>query len=364
MNKVKRYLSRVMSIQRSFFSECGSEIAFRNLQLMRTTCYAGVVVYLAYYLITALFFKNMLISPVYGLIVPVLIAFILYAKKELAAQSVHVGRVQRATLLLSAVLMLDIIIMSVFPYPDAPFAYYPLFLIMVPVVLILPAYQHLILTAASLALYYWLVLTFKTAAFRQHELFEAATAAVFSVIAIVCMTQFRVQSDSLKSKYYLLSRQDELTGAVNKTAGVIAFQEYVARMRRGEQCAMLFVDMDSFKGFNDTYGHMEGDRLLKKIGETLIALCRSDDIVCRFGGDEFLILLKKIRTREDAARTARRIIDEIGKIDPREDPHLTCSIGICFCDCKTVGCDELIRKADAALYHAKKKGKNRYVMSA
>jgi diguanylate cyclase (GGDEF)-like protein len=241
-----------------------------------------------------------------------------------------------------------------------PSAYYPLFLLMGPVLFILPAYQHLIMTISSLILFYPLVLTFKSPGCWSHELFEATTASVFSVIVIVVMTQYRIQSDSLKNKYYMLSRQDVLTGTANKSTGEAAAREYIAALRPDERCAMLLLDIDNFKSFNDGYGHLEGDRLLKMIGSTLIALCRKDDIVYRFGGDEFAILLKDVQTDDVAIQKARNIIDAITKIDNNYKTPPTCSIGICFRDGDKAGSEELIRRADAALYHAKRKGKNRF----
>ena len=107
-------------------------------------------------------------------------------------------------------------------------------------------------------------------------------------------------------------------------------------------------------------GHLEGDRLLKMIGSTLIALCRKDDIVYRFGGDEFAILLKDVQTDNLAIQKARNIIDAITKIDNNYKNPPTCSVGICFRDGDTVGSEEMIRRADAALYCAKRKGKNRF----
>lgn len=359
MKKIAGYFRKIAAIQKAYFTEYSREIAVRNLQLMRTVGCAGTIVYLSYYAFTALFFRQLTISPLYALIIPVLIAFLLHAEKALAAEKINAKAALKVTLLLYITLMLYVIVMSVFPHPDVPSAYYPLFLLMAPVLFILPAYQHLAMTISSLILFYPLVLIFKSPACWPHELFEATTASVFSVILIVVMTQYRIQSDSLKNKYYLLSRQDALTGTANKSAGEAAAREYIAGLRPGERSAMLLVDIDDFKGFNDGYGHLEGDRLLKMVGSTLIALCRKDDIVYRFGGDEFAIVLKDIQTDDVAVQKARNIIDAITKIDNNYREPPTCSVGVCFCD--SAGSEELlIRRADTALYHAKMEGKNRF----
>jgi diguanylate cyclase (GGDEF)-like protein len=182
------------------------------------------------------------------------------------------------------------------------------------------------------------------------------------VIVIVFMTQFRVQSENLKNKYYLLSRRDALTETANKAAGEAAAREYISGMHSEERGAMLLVDIDNFKSFNDNYGHLEGDRLLKMVGSALAAACRKDDIVYRFGGDEFAVLLKDIRTDEVATQRARCIMDAIAQNVGSFKFTPTCSIGICLFHPDSADSDDLIRRTDAALYRAKRDGKNRFVV--
>lgn len=362
MKRIMEFFRSLTAVQKGYFSEFSREIAVRNLQLMRTAGYAGIILYVVYFVITQLFFKEKAISPLYGLIVPVLASFSLYATRALAQGKVNNLRAQRATLLHYFTLMLYIMIMSVFPHPEVPSAYYPLFLVMAPVLFILPAYQHLIMTLSSLALFFPLVLTFKSPGCWSHELFEATTASVFSVIVIVFMTQFRLQSESLKNKYYLLSRRDALTETANKAAGESAARDYIAGMRSEERGAMLLMDIDNFKSFNDGYGHLEGDRLLKMVGSALVAACRKDDIVYRFGGDEFAVLLKDIQADDVAIQKARCIMDAIANNGDGCKCPPTCSIGICLFNRGSTGSEELIRRADAALYHAKRDGRNRFVV--
>lgn len=361
MKKLVQFLKRVTEIQKDYFADYNKEIAVRNLQFMRTVGYVGTIVYIGYFAFTELLYMEWAISPLYGFIVPLLLLFSVYAKKALAAEKINTRGALNATLALHIVLMLYVMIMSVFPHPGVPSAYYPLFLLLAPVLIILPAWQHLMINASSLVIFYVLVLNFKSAACWPHELFEATTSAVFSGIVIVFMTQYRIQSDSLKSMYYKLSRSDALTGTVNKATGEAAVREYMAEMRHNEHGAMLLVDIDDFKRYNDQYGHLAGDRLLKTVGSTLVALCRKDDIVCRFGGDEFVILLKGIQMPEAAAQKALDIIEAIAEIDNGCRRRQTCSIGISYCDKDCVsGGEEAIQRADAALYQAKRKGKNRF----
>ena len=184
----------IYTVQNSYFADSGAEIAARNLQLMRTVGIAGTVVYTLYMALTLLFFPTLAISPLYGLIVPVLIVFFLYANHALRSGDIRVAQAQRVTMLLYVVMMMDMLVMSVFPHPDRAAVYYPLFLLMAPVVLILPARLHLMMNGSSLIVFFLLVYGFKSTVCWNHDLFEATTASFFSVIVIVFMTQFRIQS--------------------------------------------------------------------------------------------------------------------------------------------------------------------------
>ena len=125
MKRIVEFFRSITAIQKGYFSEFCREIAVRNLQLMRTAGYAGIILYVVYFVITQLYFKEKAISPLYGLIVPVLASFSLYATRALARGKINMPQAQRATLLHYFTLMLYIMIMSVFPHPEVPFRVLP-----------------------------------------------------------------------------------------------------------------------------------------------------------------------------------------------------------------------------------------------
>lgn len=350
-------IKSAFSAQNSYFKECGHEIAARNLELMCTLCVAGVFIYLFYDIVTLLLFPQWAISSVYCILVPVLTGFFIYARKKLQSGDIDPAAAMTATTLLYISVMAEIIALSVFPHPEVPSVYFPLFLILGPVMFILPMRRQLAITVPSFVIFVLLVVKFKSPSCWSHELFEASTAFLFSVIAIILMMQMRVQSDLLKDKYYALSRMDELTGALNKSAGLAAADAYLASMREGELCAALFADIDDFKRLNDTRGHLEGDRCLKALGASLQSVCRRDDIVFRFGGDEFIVLLKDISGPGIASQRAEQFLASLAAWPQ----SATCSIGIC-CAGGGITADELVRRADSALYKAKENGKNSCAM--
>jgi diguanylate cyclase (GGDEF)-like protein len=124
--------------------------------------------------------------------------------------------------------------------------------------------------------------------------------------------------------------------------------------------AMMFVDLDQFKQVNDTLGHSVGDKLLRAVAERLVLATSAADLVARFGGDEFVVLLRAAKDRGHVAATARAIIDVLSKPYQIGDHQIGigASIGIATVsqDCVDIG--SLLRNADMALYQAKAEGRN------
>jgi diguanylate cyclase (GGDEF)-like protein len=158
-----------------------------------------------------------------------------------------------------------------------------------------------------------------------------------------------------------LSTHDPLTGLKNRRYFTHTFYDECARsLRRNEALTLLFLDLDHFKQINDTYGHHLGDMVLQKTGAYLNKQCRPYDTVVRWGGEEFIILLRE--TDEEAARHfAERI-----RLGLQEDltysfPFgITISIGMAqYKDNETL--EQLTERADQALYHAKQTGRNKVV---
>ncbi|MET3915623.1 diguanylate cyclase (GGDEF)-like protein/PAS domain S-box-containing protein [Variovorax sp. OAS795] len=166
-----------------------------------------------------------------------------------------------------------------------------------------------------------------------------------------------------------LARLDTLTGLANR----LAFNEYLpvalARAQRsGHALAVLFLDIDYFKTINDTFGHATGDGVLVEYARRLLASVRSTDTVARLAGDEFVVVLEDVQTREAAAGVARKIVGEINTgafaIGGRTF-QVTTSIGIAFHQPSTapVSDADLLARADAALYRAKSAGRNTFGFS-
>ncbi|MBQ3273771.1 MAG: GGDEF domain-containing protein [Christensenellaceae bacterium] len=145
---------------------------------------------------------------------------------------------------------------------------------------------------------------------------------------------------------------DELTGIYNRKM----FEQKRMELMSGD-CALIIIDVDLFKSINDTYGHSTGDMVICRTAKLLSESFRSNDYVCRIGGDEFAVLLSSIKPGNE-----KPILDKIQTLrdnlkNQPDIPEVTLSIGMAFRENDSA--DDLFRRADAALYESKRQGRNR-----
>jgi diguanylate cyclase (GGDEF)-like protein len=166
------------------------------------------------------------------------------------------------------------------------------------------------------------------------------------------------------------ARRDILTGLASRTLFMEELEATVSRVRHGSQqrFAVLFLDVDRFKLVNETLGHRAGDELLKQITARLRTQLRDSDtsvhgmrsdVLSRFGGDEFLLLLNELRTSADAIIVAERILNALAL--PYDifgsEVHSSASVGIVTSDESAASAEEVVRNADVAMYEAKRAGR-------
>jgi diguanylate cyclase (GGDEF)-like protein len=160
-----------------------------------------------------------------------------------------------------------------------------------------------------------------------------------------------------------MATHDQLTGLPNRILFNDRLNQSVATARRnGQKLAVLFLDLDGFKTVNDTLGHAVGDGLLRAIAGHLTDGLRGSDTAARLGGDEFGMLLTNLSGELDAANVAGKILDALAKpmILRNRSILTTASIGIATYPRNGTEPEELVKKADTAMYHAKERGRNRY----
>lgn len=158
-----------------------------------------------------------------------------------------------------------------------------------------------------------------------------------------------------------LAERDPLTGLYNRHRFQSELERVVSEIeRREERCAVIFFDLDEFKEINDNFGHRAGDALLIRVAGEVGTLIRRNEIFARLGGDEFAILLPNIRANE-AEVLAERVARAVAQIPFRFEGRslrLTTSLGVAYLPDHATDADELVAKADIAMYQAKQAGKN------
>lgn len=159
------------------------------------------------------------------------------------------------------------------------------------------------------------------------------------------------------------SETDFLTGLYNRRAFDEILHSEIRHVRRSKSnLALILFDVDNFKLYNDFYGHLAGDEVLKAVASaTKQTLLREDDVICRYGGEEFAVILPNTDT-EGALAIAERITQQVAALNiPNEKSPLgivTISSGLCVMS-RSASYEKLIQSADTALYFAKRSGKNR-----
>jgi chemotaxis family two-component system sensor kinase Cph1 len=161
-----------------------------------------------------------------------------------------------------------------------------------------------------------------------------------------------------EAKLAALAMSDALTGLPNRRLLMDRLEQALGSPARAGQTSLLFIDLDSFKQINDTYGHNVGDQVLLQTAQRILDTTRSDDTVARLGGDEFVVLCERTSTR-DAGSLAARVVDAVRQPIVIDELSLTisASVGIADADVASTA-EELLRGADGAMYRAKNQGRD------
>jgi diguanylate cyclase (GGDEF)-like protein len=182
--------------------------------------------------------------------------------------------------------------------------------------------------------------------------------------------RYAIERKAMESAALAMARQmahsaehDFLTGLPNRMLLNDRVGQAIALAKRhAKKVAVLFLDLDGFKHINDSLGHPVGDKLLQSVAKCLVDCIRGSDSVSRQGGDEFVVLLLDLEDAEDAAVTARRMLEAVAQphhVD-HHDLHVTASIGVSVYPDDGLDAEALIKNADTAMYQAKENGRRSF----
>lgn len=270
-------------------------------------------------------------------------------------------------LLCVPLMMLFIFIVNILRIPN------PMMILVIPVIYFTysDGYVNGILsgiTATAYAAYFFLIETHDPAGMAKMATIVLNVLTVILLIGKLKARDKKNLSELLRLNDSLLhaATTDKLTGSTNRQAFLEMAQEVFENSARLQNhISVLFIDVDHFKQANDIYGHAFGDSVLARTSEMIARCLRDDDLSCRYGGDEFIVLLS--RADCGAARiVADRIMGEVRQVrfDLNPDFRLSVSIGT-FSDIPTTAqvLDDFINSADENMYQAKQKGCNRIVQN-
>ena len=183
-----------------------------------------------------------------------------------------------------------------------------------------------------------------------------------SIIGIIITIQDVTERVFLEKSLRTLNMQDSLTGIGNRRLlDKRLSEEFLRHKRYGRDMTVVMADIDDFKSINDTYGHQFGDTVLKEVAGVCSSLVRAGDVLARFGGEEFCIILPETGI-DGASSFSERLRNEVSEMEimhnGEDSVSITVSLGISGTDQRVSAAEDIVRNADIALYRSKQNGKN------
>ena len=362
MKVLRPHFSAFSDQYRIYFREASDQIARQNLQLLRDLSLVTALLLLFFFLFTPVVLPDWTITIQHILFLPASLVFFLtgtlYQKSKLSRRYVPL-----VCLLFQVVLFTFVLLIDLLAAPDTPASFMPGLCIALPVLFVMPFRLSYGLMAVFELLYILVAVRFKDPFLAQYDVFNSVVGIAFSVAVAEVTMRLRLRDYGTRMKYKQMSMLDPLSGMLNKLAWTESVKQYLWLCGEETTCALAILDVDGFKQINDRLGHFTGDQILRDISAVLIETFRAEDLVGRFGGDEFVVLMKGAALPAVLEKRFQRIGERFSRISVGESgPPVTCSIGVAVTQGKAMEFDALFQAADAALYQAKGRGKNTFVI--
>lgn len=254
-------------------------------------------------------------------------------------------------------------IMSIVPIEmNQPAVYYMPMAVAFVVAFTYTFYQALGLVLLEMAVYVLASFLTKSIEVFSVDFFSCIFGIILAGYVAKILYSYRASENEAKQRIRRMGMMDRLTSTYNKASTEFLCKEFM-RSHPQSDCVMLILDFDNFKMVNDTYGHQAGDEVLRSFGKILRHSIGTDDIAGRFGGDEFFLFFKK-KDITDALMSVERVMEQTRAMRaPDGRQPFSCSVGIAIrraTDDTMESYDQLLARADRALYDVKRRGKNNY----
>lgn len=342
---------------RDYFKKCMPSIDKTNRYMLRKSCMYISCLYLVMASIAFFLVPDLKITIFSIGIVPLLVIYFFINLKTRNSGTVTTFQTSVMCLTFYFWVGLHFILIDVVANPDQPVRWFPLFLVCFPTVFIDRVFKYGIEETLMVILFIVASVHYKSEIFFRSDIYVVLAAYVLSMLSANILLRVRSYEALAMDQIRRLSTVDSLTRLLNKGALLEAIDKYFSRKPSDEPCALCVIDVDDFKKANDSLGHNKGDMLLAHIGSLLKKTFRNTDIIGRFGGDEFLILMPGMSNKELVEMRCRWMQMVLTDYDIGNSNPFSLSIGA-LVDVGGHPFDSIFRMADDALYESKILGKN------
>ncbi len=344
---------------RTYFQQCMENIDKSNQYVMRKVCMYTSIIYLLLLILAHFVVPSFKINGVHFLIIPLMVVYFfinLHLRKPWVHISTHMTGIICGIfyfLLVTIIMLFDAVAV-----PDRPAVWTPLVIALFPMVYIDKMYKYGIEELIAIIIYAIIAYFNKEPELYTRELYMLVAAYILSMLSAHIILVMRSREGLAMIELRQLSSLDKLTHVLNKDALMQKMEYQYMQKKPEEACAMLMIDLDNFKDVNDNLGHDAGDRLLERVGQLLIDNFRAYDIIGRYGGDEFVVLMPRMNDTTILEMRCRTLQMSMTDINLGNGQPFTASIGAIIDDGNHT-CKEIFRMADDALYKSKLTGKSK-----
>lgn len=345
-----------------YLGEDRNFICEQNLGSLKTVNLVYTLILSVYTVFAFIFFQSNVLNVIYLVCLAVQYGTAGILFHLLRKRSPRPKVVQCLCTYMASIIVFFVILISIFPFADRPAVFFAPVLVGASVIFIFSFQRQVVLLSIYMAVYCLLVICFKTPEAVTYDIWAAIPSYAIALVCTYSLTVLRLRDYRSRLRFQQLSIIDKPTGVFNKASTEEMCSSYLHHLEKDCQCALMILDMDNFKDINDSYGHLEGDKVLSKIGGILQDNFHQDDIIGRIGGDEFLVLIKDISDYKVVEKRCGELLYKIETAFPAlQQPQISCSAGIAL---GIAGNDyfTLYQQADKALYQAKKRGKNQWAI--
>lgn len=363
IKNARETLNNYYDRRKMYFKEARAEITRINTRTIIAIGFTSFFLLVFLLIITPSIVPGWTVTVDYWLLFPTIISFTVFGLFYRRVKNPNYMLVQCVCAAFYSLLCLHFISISVFPYPNDPETFISLFLLLMPALFIIRPIVVGSISGVFALSYIVLTYMYKSAVSQSHDVFAVIAAFLFARCLSVIIYNLRVEDYLTRMNYVSLSQKDQLTQILNKVSCTKECEEYIDGSSFQIPFALFMIDIDNFKTVNDLHGHPAGDEVLRVTGESLSRAFRSTDIVGRYGGDEFIVLMKNVND-EEIIRAKINGFEENAKKAVFETTGImvSYSAGVALSSTCATTFSACYNEADSALYDVKKSGKDSFTI--